>query len=84
VIRLPRAALLSFLLLSGIIVSGCQDEEQHAEAMYSTAEFEERQFNREHAAELYRKIIRLYPKTSYAKLSAERLKALEAQPPPQQ
>ena len=45
--------------------------------MFETAQFEELQNNHEHAEELYRKIIKEYPESEYAKKSKERLLELE-------
>lgn len=53
---------------------GCADR---AAEMFDTAKFEELQNNRQHAAELYERIIREYPDSSYAERAKARLAELK-------
>ena len=48
--------------------------------LFETAQFEEKQNNREHARKLYQEIITKYPSTLLAKQAAERVAALEGKP----
>jgi TolA-binding protein len=68
---------LSFLLMAVALLSGCGDK---AKELYETAQFEERQNNREHAKQLYEEIIRDYPKSETARKAAERLVSLTPSP----
>lgn len=45
--------------------------------LYDTAQFEELQKNKKHAAELYEEIIKKYPDSEYAKKAKERLSKLK-------
>jgi TolA-binding protein len=69
-------ALLGAVLLAAVTLGGCGGEQKAAE-LFSTAEFEERQSNREHARELYDQIIRDYPDTEWAGKARTRLQALD-------
>lgn len=65
------------ILLSGclvLVLFGCGDR---AKELFETAQFEERQFNVEHAQQLYREIIEDFSDSSYAVQARERLKVLE-------
>jgi protein involved in sex pheromone biosynthesis len=42
-----------------------------------TAQFEEKQNNREHAVKLYEEVVRKYPDSPHAKIARERLDALK-------
>ncbi|MCE5312646.1 MAG: outer membrane protein assembly factor BamD [Nitrospiraceae bacterium] len=55
---------------------GCGDK---AAEMFDTAKFEELQNNRQHAVELYEKIIKDYPDSSYAERAKARLAEIKAQ-----
>ena len=68
--------IVSIVLLLGL--AGCMGES--AEQMMKTAQFEELQNNREHARQLYERIVRDHPKSAEATLAAERLRALDAPP----
>ena len=70
-----KKIIVIFVILSAFMSSGCSLND--AGDMFETAQFEEVQNNKEHAEELYRKIIREYPESEYAKKSHERLLALE-------
>jgi outer membrane protein assembly factor BamD (BamD/ComL family) len=43
---------------------------------FDTAQFEEKQNNKEHAIQLYEEIVKKYPDSPYAKTAAERLNTL--------
>jgi len=60
-------------LLLCLALFGCSDP---AAEKYQTAQFEEQQFNRPHAIELYREIEDKYPDSPYADKARERLSAL--------
>ena len=64
-------ALLLVLLLAGC--SGGPVE------LLDTAQLEERQFNTDHAIELYREIVAKHPDSEAADLARERLKVLQNQ-----
>ncbi|RMF47109.1 MAG: hypothetical protein D6751_03515 [Deltaproteobacteria bacterium] len=68
--RLLAAALFAFVLF------GCSDP---AAEMFETAQFEEQQFNRPHATELYQRIIEEHPDSPYADRARQRLRALGGQ-----
>lgn len=65
--------LLTLLALT-LLLAACGDR---AKDLYETAQFEERQFNRQHAAALYRQIIEKHADSPYAAQARERLTALE-------
>jgi TolA-binding protein len=67
--RVTLSALTLFMLL------GCSDP---AAEIYETAQFEELQFNKPHAVELYQRIVKDYPDSPLAAKATQRLKALEA------
>lgn len=48
--------------------------------LFETAQFEEKQNNREHARKLYQEIVTKYPSSPLAKQAAERVAALEGKP----
>jgi len=62
------------LVLACLLLFACSDP---AKEKFETAQFEERQFNKPHAVELYREIVRDHPDSPYAKQAKERLDALE-------
>ena len=57
-----------------LFLVGCADK---AKEMYETAQFEEKQFNKSHATELYRQIVQKYPDSPYASQAKSRLAELE-------
>lgn len=63
-------------LLGAAAAVGCGGEQKAAE-LFSTAEFEERQFNRDHARELYLEIIQRYPDSEFAAKARARLQTLD-------
>jgi outer membrane protein assembly factor BamD (BamD/ComL family) len=66
------------LLIAGLgialALSGCGDR---AKDLYETAQLEERQYNPDNAAKLYRQIIDRHPRSPYAEQARERLAELE-------
>jgi outer membrane protein assembly factor BamD (BamD/ComL family) len=64
--------LTTALLMALAACSGDQGKQQ-----LETAQFEEKQNNREHAAKLYEEVIRKYPGSPNAKTAQERLDALK-------
>ncbi len=61
-------------LLIGLLafaLAGCAGEK--GKELFETAQFEEKQGNREHAAKLYNEIVRKYPGSDLAKKSESRL-----------
>ena len=73
-----RSILTSFFLtiILAIVLVACSG--QKASELYDTAKFEELQNNREHAIQLYEKIIVRYPSSDYAVKAKERLDLLKA------
>lgn len=67
-----RKVLLA--VVCALLLAACGDR---ARELYETAQFEERQFNADHAARLYREIVAKYPDSPYAAQARERLAALE-------
>ncbi|BCR04013.1 hypothetical protein DESUT3_10820 [Desulfuromonas versatilis] len=65
--------LLSALCL-GLALAGCGDK---AKDLYETAQLEERQYNPDHAAALYRQILDKHPGSPYAEKAQQRLTELE-------
>ena len=69
---------LLILLFSSLFLTAqaCSSKEDRAAELYSIAEFEEQQFNVEHATELYQEILEKYPDTSWAERATKRLDGL--------
>lgn len=65
-------ALAALLLAS----AGCSSDK--SKELFDTAQFEEKQNNKEHAIKLYEEIIAKYPQSPLAKQAQERLDALKA------
>ena len=68
-----KILVVSWLFL---MLAGCGDR---AKELFDTAQFEERQYNVEHAQQLYREIIDEFPDSPYAAQARERLITLENQ-----
>ncbi len=62
------------VLTLALPLAGCGDG---AEGMFETAQFEEVQNNREHARQLYNRILRDHPDSPFAAKARERLAAME-------
>jgi TolA-binding protein len=69
VLVLPMVLLLIFSL------AACSSDS--AQALFETAQFEERQNNAVHARELYQEIVIKYPKSEYAAKAEQRLRELD-------
>lgn len=69
---MKRLLLVAMLVLAAAGCSGDKSKE-----LYDTAQFEEKQNNREHAKKLYQQIVEKYPESPVAKQAKERLAALE-------
>lgn len=69
-----RRFFIALALAFPLFLTGCQDR---AEQLYETARLEEKQFNTEHASQLYREIVEKHPGSPYAAQARERLEALE-------
>jgi outer membrane protein assembly factor BamD (BamD/ComL family) len=63
----------ALVLLTFLLLFGCGDP---AKDKFETAQFEEQQFNRPHAIQLYREIVSRHPDSPYATQAAARLEAL--------
>jgi TolA-binding protein len=61
-----------------LIVTACSVDK--SKELMETAQFEEKQNNREHARKLYQEIVSKYPKSPLAKQAEERLAALAGKP----
>lgn len=70
------------LVASGLVLLGLMGacSVDKSKELFETAQFEEKQNNREHAAQLYQEIVAKYPKSPLAKQAQERLAALAAKP----
>lgn len=67
--------ILLALFLTFIVT--CAKSEGPAEALYSVGQLEEKQYNPEHATEIYQKIIEKYPDTPWAEKARKRIKDIE-------
>ncbi len=72
--RLPVALMLA----AALFVWGCSSG-MNADELFNTATLEERQDNKEHALELYKELIKKFPKSQYARRANIRIGALEAE-----
>jgi outer membrane protein assembly factor BamD (BamD/ComL family) len=66
-----KLILLAAMIVLTMALSGCTG--QKAAELYETAQFEEKQNNPEHAAELYEEILRKYPDSEFAQKARARL-----------
>ncbi len=71
---MKRLAMLCMVL----IMAACSADK--SKELFETAQFEEKQNNREHARQLYQEIVTKYPKSPLAKQAEERLAALGGKP----
>jgi outer membrane protein assembly factor BamD (BamD/ComL family) len=72
-----RSMLRRWLLLGALclaMLAGCSGEK--GKELYDTAQFEEKQGNREHATKLYQEIVAKYPGSELAKKAESRLTEL--------
>lgn len=68
---MKKGLLVCFLMVA---LAGCGDR---AKDLYETAQFEEQQFNRAHAIQLYREVVEKYPSSPYAEPARQRLSELQ-------
>ncbi len=71
---MKRLAMVCMVL----ILAACSADK--SKELFETAQFEEKQNNREHARQLYQEIVTKYPKSLLAKQAEERLAALGGKP----
>ncbi len=71
---MKRLAMVCMVL----IMAACSADK--SKELFETAQFEEKQNNREHARQLYQEIVTKYPKSPLAKQAEERLAALGGKP----
>lgn len=69
----------SWLCVVLLALSGCTGSQ--ADDLLDTAQFEERQNNRDHARQLYEEILRDYPQSEAARKAQERLRQLDRPTP---
>ena len=69
-----------FILVSLLLALGAAACGNEAKEMFDTAEFEELQNNKEHARQLYRRIIERYPDSQFARKAQSRLKEVGQKP----
>jgi len=74
-------ALLATLILIQALLTGCSSPEKKAAELLETAQFEEKQNNREHAAKLYDEILTKYPSSPAAQTAAARVAELKSKKP---
>lgn len=67
--------ILIILAVCLMAIAACSAEQ--GKQQLETAQFEEKQNNKEHAAKLYEEIISKYPGSANAKIAQERLNALK-------
>lgn len=70
--KITRLMVLAFL---GMALVACSNGK--AQQLLETAQFEEKQHNKEHATKLYQEIVAKYPDAAQAKIAQERLQALK-------
>lgn len=71
---MKRLVLLAMIL----VLAACSIDK--SKELMETAQFEEKQNNKEHARKLYQEIVTKYPKSPLAKQAEERLAALAVKP----
>lgn len=71
-----RRLILVAAAVATLIGGGCASDK--GKELLDTAQFEEKQNNREHAQKLYQEIVAKYPDSPAAKQAQERLSALGA------
>ncbi len=73
---MKRLVILGMVL--SVLLAGCAGG--NGQDIFETAQFEEKQNNREHARQLYQEILTKYPKSPLAKQAEARLAALAGKP----
>ncbi|ACH38596.1 lipoprotein, putative [Citrifermentans bemidjiense Bem] len=69
---MKKSVLLMMLVLA--LTGACNSDK--GKELFDTAQFEEKQNNREHAKQLYQEIVNKYPDSPVAKQAQERLAVL--------
>ena len=67
---------IAFCLMLALISGACSSDDRKARDIFETAAFEEKQFNRDHAMELYEEIILNYPDSQVASQAEDCLRRL--------
>ena len=70
-----KVLILPVVLLLILTGAGCSSDS--AQALFESAQLEERQNNPAHAKELYQEILTKYPKSEYASKAEQRLRELD-------
>lgn len=73
---MKRLVVLGMVLMG--LMGACAGDK--SKELFETAQFEEKQNNREHARQLYQEVVNKYPTSPLAKQAEERLAALAAKP----
>lgn len=73
---MKRLALYGIMCLA--LLGACSGDK--SKELFETAQFEEKQHNREHALKLYQEIVSKYPNSPVAKQAEERVTALSGKP----
>ena len=73
-----KRAWLCICVVMMLALAGCSGD--GGKQLFETAQFEEKQMNRDHAVKLYEQTASQYPATEYGKKAAERLQALKGKP----
>ncbi|HLO25023.1 MAG TPA: hypothetical protein VK187_02845 [Geobacteraceae bacterium] len=73
---MKRLVALGLVLIG--LMGACSIDK--SKELFETAQFEEKQNNREHAMQLYQEIVTKYPKSPLAKQAQERLATLAGKP----
>ena len=73
---MKRLVVLGLVLIG--LMGACSVDK--SKELFETAQFEEKQNNREHAMQLYQEIVTKYPKSPLAKQAQERLATLAGKP----
>jgi hypothetical protein len=66
-----KRSIIMLLMAALLTAAGCAGDK--GKDLYETAQFEEKQHNREHALQLYQEIVRKYPGSRYAEMAAKRI-----------
>jgi outer membrane protein assembly factor BamD (BamD/ComL family) len=73
---MKRLVVLGMVLIG--LLGACTGDK--GKELFETAQFEEKQNNREHARQLYQEIVTKYPTSPLAKQAEDRLAALAGKP----
>ena len=73
-----KNCIVTLFIAALLMAGGCTGDK--GKELYETAQFEEKQHNREHAVQLYRDIIKRYPGSGYAEKAGKRLAEIGQSP----